>query len=129
MKTAIKTSALLFAFALLSTGAFAANKIKTDTLTNQVTASVSYYSNTCGIDVNIDNATDGEVAIMIYSADGSLVMNDKFTVDADKVQKSYLMDGLAEGDYTVKVASASGVVKQVIQLSNATTATEQVYAF
>lgn len=129
MKTTIKTSALLFAFALLSTGAFAANKMKTDSLTNQVTASVSYYSNTCGIDVSIDNATGGDVTIMIYSPDGKLVMNDQFTVAADKVQKSYLMDGLADGDYTVKVASNAGVVKQVIQLSSQATTTEQVYAF
>jgi antitoxin component YwqK of YwqJK toxin-antitoxin module len=128
MKTAIKTSALLFAFALLSTGVFAANKAKTDSLTNQITASVNYYNNTCGIDVSIDNATNGDAAIMIYNPDGKLVMDDKFTLDTDKVQKNYLMDGLAEGDYTVKVASASGVVKQVIKLSSQTT-TEQQYAF
>ncbi|MES2279493.1 MAG: hypothetical protein V4592_25900 [Bacteroidota bacterium] len=128
MKTIIKSAIIFSAFALLSTGAFAANKVKTDTLTNEATATVSYYSNTAGVDVNIDKATQGDAMITLYDADGNVVLNDKFTVDTDTVKKSYLLTGLTDGDYTLEVATGTEVTTHTIQLSS-DAAAEQAFAF
>jgi hypothetical protein len=117
MKTTIKTAIILSAFALLSTGAFAANNMKNDTTTNDVSATVTYYDGTCGVDVNIDKATEGESVMTIFDAAGNVVLTDTFTVETASVKKNYLMTGISEGDYTIEVKTATDVVKHSIQLS------------
>lgn len=117
MKTTIKTAIIFSAFALLSTGVFAANTMKTDTTTNDVSATVSYYDETFGIDVNIDKATEGDKVVTIYDAAGEVVLTDKFEAESANIKKSYLMTGVAEGSYTVEVKTGTDVVKHTIQLS------------
>jgi hypothetical protein len=128
MKTNFKSAAVLIAFALLSTGAFAAYQSKTDTLTNEVTASVSYYENTAGVDVTIDKATGGASAITIYDAAGNVVLTDDFTIESASVQKSYLLNDLADGDYTIAVKTNNEVLKKTITLSSEVT-DAQAFAF
>jgi hypothetical protein len=127
MKTIIKSAILFSAIALLSTGAFASNKIKTDTLSNEITASVSYSDNTCGVDISIDKATQGDSMVTIYDADGNVVLSDLFTIDTDTINKSYLLTGLADGDYTIEVATGTEATTHTIQLNSETA--EQAFAF
>ncbi|QKJ28785.1 hypothetical protein HQ865_03090 [Mucilaginibacter mali] len=117
MKTTIKTAIIFSAFALLSTGAFAANNMKTDTTANDVSATVSYYDDTFGIDVNIDKATEGDKVVTIYDAAGEVILTDKFEAESASIKKSYLMTGIAEGSYTIEVKTGTEVVKHSIQLS------------
>lgn len=117
MKTTIKTAIIFSAFALLSTGVFAANTLKADTTANDVTATVSYYDNTFGIDVNIDKATEGDKVVTIYDAAGEVVLTDKFEAESASIKKSYLITGVAEGSYTVEVKTGTEVVKHSIELS------------
>lgn len=128
MKTTIKTAIIFSAFALLSTGVFAANKVKTDTLTNEVTASVSYYDSTCGVDVSIAKATEGDSIMTIYDAAGNVVLTDTFAIETDTVQKSYLLTSLADGDYTIAVTAGGEVVKHTLQLDSHANA-ETTFAF
>ncbi len=117
MKTSIKTAIILSAFALLSTGAFASNKMTADTTANDVTATVSFYDDTFGIDVNIDKATEGDKVVTIYDANGEVVLTDKFEAESASIKKSYLMTGVAEGNYTIEVKTGTEVVKHSIALS------------
>lgn len=117
MKTTIKTAIIFSAFALLSTGVFASNTMKADTATNDVTATVSFYDDTFGIDVNIDKATEGDKVVTIYNAAGEVVLTDKFEAESASIKKSYLMTGVAEGNYTIEVKTGTDVVKHNIALS------------
>lgn len=117
MKTTIKTAIIFSAFALLSTGAFASNKMMADTTANDVSATVSYYDDTFGIDVNIDKATEGDKVVTIYDAAGEVILTDKFEAESASIKKSYLMTGIAEGSYTIEVKTGTEVVKHSIQLS------------
>jgi len=117
MKTTIKSAALVFALALLSTGVFAADTTKKDSTTNEVTAYVSYDNNTVGVDVNIDHATEGESTVLIYDAGGNLLLTDKFTNDAATVKKSYLLDDISDGDYVIKVITNETAVQKLITLN------------
>ena len=130
MKKFITSSALLVAFALLSTGAFAANNTKTNGLgaDAQVFAAVTYYSNSCNIDITLDKLTPGNSVLRIYDENGNLLLKDDVTINAETVTKSYLLDDLVDGDYTIEVTSNNEVVEQDLTLNSQET-TEQVYTF
>jgi ribose 5-phosphate isomerase len=128
MKTTIKSAILFSAIALLSTGAFAASTSKTDTLTNDVTARVNYFSNTADVDVNIDNATEGDAIVNILDAAGNVLLNDKFAIATSKVKKSYLLDGLADGNYTIEVSAGGVIAKHTVTL-NSDVSAETAFAF
>jgi hypothetical protein len=118
MKTIIKSAALVFALSLLSTGVFAANTTKTDTTaTNEVSAYVSYDNNVVGVDVSIEHATEGESTVLIYDAQGNLLLSDKFTNDAATIKKSYMLDEISDGDYVIKVITNETAVQKLISLS------------
>ena len=118
MKTIFKSAAVLFGMALLSTGTFAATKMQKDTVENDVSASVTYFENTAGVDVNIDNATACEAVVTLSDADGNVVLTDKFTTEKGDVKKSYLVDKLAEGEYTISVSTNDEVTATTLTLSS-----------
>jgi len=118
MKTIIKSAAVLFGMALLSTGAFAATKMTRDTVENDVSAMITYADNTAGVDVNIDNATAGEAVVVMSDAKGNVVLTDKFTAEAGDIKKNYLMTDLAAGEYTISVSTNDEVTAKTVTLSN-----------
>jgi hypothetical protein len=129
MKTSIKTITLLAAFALLTTGAFAAGKVKKDTTTTDVRAwaSLNYFANSCGIDVTIEKATPGNSTLTIYDGDGDVLLTDSLVLNAETVQKSYLLTNIADGDYTIEITSNNNVVEKTIELRSDET-DDQLYS-
>jgi len=118
MKTLIKSAAILIGSVLLSSGAFAAGKSKVDSLTNEVSTSVVYYNDTEDVKINVDNATVGATMVTIYNEDGNVVLNDKFVNGTDKINKSYRMDNIADGDYTIAVSTGDDVAVTSLSLNN-----------
>jgi len=118
MKTSIKSAAVIFGLALLSTGAFATEKSKTDTVKNDVSTSVTFFENTAGVDLTIDNATKNEDTLVISDADGNVVLTDNFTADTTKIQRSYLLDNIAEGDYTIAVSIGDKIAATTVTLTS-----------
>jgi len=118
MKTLIKSATILFGSVLLSTGAFAAGKTTTDSLANEISTSVIYYSDAQGINVNVDNATKGDTMVTIYNEDGKVVLTDKFANATDKIKKSYKLDNIADGDYTVAVSVGDNVAVTSVSLDS-----------
>ncbi|GAB3933588.1 T9SS type A sorting domain-containing protein [Mucilaginibacter myungsuensis] len=117
MKTIIRTAATVFALALLSTGVFAADTTtKRDTATNEVTAYVSYDNGVVGVDVNIDNATEGASTVTIYDAAGNVLLTDSFKNDSAAIRKNYLVDEVAAGDYVIKVVTNAVAVQKEVSL-------------
>jgi hypothetical protein len=129
MKSFIKSTVILSAFVLLATGAFAAKKVKPDTLNTEIKAwaSVNYYANNCGLEVAIQSATPGDATLTIYDGDGNVVMKDAIIINADTIQKSYLLTDVTDGDYTIEVTSNNNVIEKTIALSS-TESEDQVYA-
>ena len=118
MKTLIKSATILIGSVLLSTGAFAAGKTTTDTLANEVSTSVIYYSDAAGVNVNVDNATIGDTMVTIYDEDGKVVLTDKFANATDKIKKSYKLDNIADGDYTVAVSIGDNATVTSVSLNS-----------
>jgi len=125
MKTTIKSAAVLFGLALLSTGVFATEKGKTDTVKNEISTLVTFSAGAAGVDLTIDNATTADDSLVISDADGNVVLSDTFTADTNKIQKSYLLTDVAEGTYTVAVSINDKVTATTITLSSEET--DQTY--
>lgn len=129
MKTSIKNIALVAALALLSTGSFAAGKVKKDTTTADVQAwaSLNYYENSCGVDVTIEKATTSNSTLTIYDGEGNVLLTDNLGTTAQTIKKSYLLTDVANGDYTIEVTNNDKLIEKTIELTGDENA-GQVYA-
>jgi hypothetical protein len=129
MKKFITTSAVLIALALSTTGAFAANKTKTTKSDGQVFAALTYYDNSCNVDVVLDKLTPGNSTLRIYDEDGNVIFKDDVAINAETIKKSYLLTDLADGDYTIEVTTNNNeVIEQDLTLSSQES-DEQIYSF
>jgi len=118
MKTLIKSATILIGSVLFSAGAFAAGKTKVDSLANEVSTSVVYYNDTEDVKINVDNATKGATMVTIYDEDGNVVLNDKFDNATKNIKKSYRMDNIADGAYTIAVSTGDNVAVTSLSLNN-----------
>jgi len=114
MKTLIKTSAFLFVFGLLSTGAFAAGKtVKEGADAIALTESAS---NDCAVNISIDKATTGNSLVTIYDGADNVIMKDALSKEDKTIQKGYDFTGLEDGDYTIAVSSNNETVKKTVHV-------------
>ncbi len=114
MKNLIKSSALLFALALLSTGALAASKVSTADATKQDAVSFTGLSHDRGFIVNIQKQAAGKSFVIIYDKSNNVVFKDILSKGAADVSKGYVLTNLEDGDYTVEVTSNKKVVKTLV---------------
>lgn len=115
MKTLIKTSALLFAFGLFSTGVFAAKKATVNNGTNAIAFTESV-SNDCAVNLSIANSTAGKSLVTIYDGADNVIMRDALSKDDKTIEKGYDFSGLEDGDYTIAVSSNNEVVKKTVHV-------------
>ena len=115
MKTSIKSSVLLFVFALLSTGVFAAGKIAVNDGADAIALTESV-SNDCAVNVSIDKATAGKSQVTIYDGADNVIMKDALSKQDATIQKAYDFTGLEDGDYTIAVSSNNKVVKKTVHV-------------
>ena len=115
MKNSIKLAAL---FLLVSAGLFAATAAKADGLVipsakGEITFS-SLPSNK-GLSVKVESIASEKAIVIIYDKEGNVLRKD--VLSAGKAfQKSYILNQLENGDYTIEVTSNKQVVKKDIHV-------------
>lgn len=115
MKNSIKLTGL---FLLLSTGLFAATNSKTDeNIVNSKPTAVVFSTLPAdrGIDIKVAKDAPGKAIVMIYDQDGNVLRKDVLSNEKN-AEKSYILNKLDYGDYTIEVTSNGQVVKKDIHV-------------
>lgn len=115
MKTLIKSSALLFVFALFSTGVFAASTAAADS-TAQDAIAISALGEGCAINVSIDKATVGNTLVVIYDDTDNVIFRESLSKAEGTINKLYNFDGLEDGYYDIEVTSNDVTVEKTINV-------------
>ncbi len=110
MKNSIKLSAL---FLLFSTGLFAAmpakhGNAKASSIKHMVTFST--LPSKRGIEISVDKNAPGKAVVLIYNWDNDVIWKDALKKDKG-MQKTYILNTLDNGNYTVEVM----INKQIVQ--------------
>jgi len=116
MKTNIKSSALIIALALLSTGAFAATKSNEGPEVPQDQVIFTAVSQDQEVGVIIHQAEAAKAAVTIYDAAGNVMLKDVLSKKEEVAKKGYDLTQLAEGDYTIKVTSNKVETKKLVHV-------------
>jgi len=115
MKTSIKLAAL---FLLVSTGLFAATAAKAEgSVVPPSKAEITFSSlpSHKGIEVKVENANAEKAIVMIYDQDQNVIYKDALP-SYKKMEKGYVLNQLANGDYTIEVIASKQVVKKEIHV-------------
>ena len=113
MKSSIKLTAL---FLLISTGLFAATpSTKPGDLPSNDQITFSSLPSHRGIDVKVDRATASKAVVLIYDEDKNVILKDVLP-SYKAMEKGYILNNLAFGDYTIEVISNKQVVKKDIHV-------------
>jgi len=117
MKTNIKSSALIIALALLSTGAFAATKSNEGPEAPQQDQVIfTAVSQDQEVGVIIHQAEASKAAVTIYDAEGNVMLKDVLSKKDVVAKKGYDLSQLEEGDYTIKVTSNHVETKRLVHV-------------
>ena len=121
MKTIIKTSALFFGIALLSTGAFAADKADKTKEVKEKQNIVVFNSLTeeRGVQVIVHKAEAANTGVKIYDAKGNVMLSDVLSKKDAVSQKGYDLTQLEDGDYTFQVTVNNEVTKKQVHVYDA----------
>jgi hypothetical protein len=112
MKNSVKIAALLL---LASTGLFAAVSAQPVVPTKSDVITFSSLPSERGIDVKVEKTAPGKAIVAIYDEDGNTLRKD--VVKSDKAfEKGYILNQLADGDYTMEVTSHGKVVTKDIHV-------------
>ena len=118
MKTSIKSSAL---FVLLTAGVFATTVAKADEGNADVTpkakevVSFKALDHDRGLKVNFAKTESGKSVVKVYNKDNELLLKDIVPSKTD-VSKGYVLNGLADGEYTMEIYTNNQVVKKSIHV-------------
>jgi hypothetical protein len=112
MKNSIKLTALLL---VLSTGLFAADVPKTDAPANNAIITFSAMPRNRGVEVKVDKSAIGKAVVIISDKYGDVLLNDVMPKYAT-MQRSYVLNRLESGDYTMEVIYNKQVVKKDIHI-------------
>jgi hypothetical protein len=118
MKTIIKSTAIFFASALLSTAVFAAGKPNDGPEPATSAVSFTAIAQDCGVAVIVHKTEKSPAAITITDAEGNVLLNDHLSDKPGVVQKGFSFDELTEGDYTIKVTINNEVTQRVVHVYN-----------
>jgi hypothetical protein len=111
MKNSIKLSAL---FLLFSTGLFAAvpakpGNVKASSINRMVTFST--LPSKRGIQISVDKNAPGKAVVLIYNWDNDVIWKDAIKKDKG-MQKTYILNTLDNGNYTVEVLINKQMVRR-----------------
>ncbi|WP_413669812.1 hypothetical protein ACEN9X_07665 [Mucilaginibacter sp. Mucisp86] len=118
MKTSIKLSAL---FVLLTAGVFATTVAKADEGNADITpkakevVSFKALDHDRGLKVNFAKTESGKSVVKVYNKDNELLLKDIVPSKTD-VSKGYVLNGLADGEYTMEIYTNNQVVKKSIHV-------------
>ena len=113
MKNSIKITAL---FLLASTGIFAATTANAAVIAlHKAEITFTTTPSAKGVDVKVEGSEPGKAVVMIYDMDGNVLRKDVLK-DEKNMEKTYILNKLDEGDYTIEVTSNGQVVKKNIHV-------------
>jgi hypothetical protein len=115
MKNSIKLAAL---FLLVSTGLFAATAAKAKgsvVPASKTEITFSSLPSHKGIEVKVENTNAAKAIVMIYDQDQNVIYKDELP-SHKKMEKGYILNQLANGDYTIEVIANKQVVKKEIHV-------------
>ena len=111
MKNSIKLAAL---FLLASTGLFAATTANAAVISaHKAEITFTTTPSAKGVDVKVEG--NGKAIVMIYDMDGNVLRKDVLKNDKD-MEKTYILNKLDYGDYTIEVTANGQVVKKNIHV-------------
>jgi hypothetical protein len=115
MKNSIKLTAL---FLLVSTGLFAATTAKAEgSVVPASKAEITFSSlpSHKGIEVKVENTNAEKAIVIICDKDQNVIYKDALP-SYKKMDKGYVLNQLANGDYTIEVIASKQVVKKEIHV-------------
>ena len=115
MKNSIKLTALTL---LLSTGLFAAASAKTTgTVVPSTKDEITFSSlpSHKGIEVKVEGRDVAKAIVIIYDQDQNVIYKDVLPA-YKSMEKGYILNQLANGDYTIEVTANKQVVKKDIHV-------------
>ena len=113
MKNSIKLAALIL---LASTGLFAATAANASVIpSHKAEVTFTTTPSAKGVDVKVEGNEPGKAVVIIYDMDGNVLRKDVLK-DEKNMEKTYILNKLDEGDYTIEVTANGQVVKKNIHV-------------